>query len=244
MNQKDTSGILLENYKVAPKAVQTFISSGALDKFIQETQAKYKLHIDVAGRLSNEILLVLLGVTDPNELPKNVLNEALISEADFASLFKDINDWVFLPIRQQIRKETAIEGRRGVMAASPAYTVPTKSAAAMPLRSATPVPGTAPVQAGPGHFHLENKLPNHPPQQAVPKAPAPPPAVPAPQPAEGRKLLEDHEEPSIDIKLDKTAVPPNLPGVPHQAVPAPAPIPPLPPASYSVDPYREPIDDK
>jgi hypothetical protein len=63
------------------------------------------------------------------------------------------------------------------------------------------------------------------------------------------KLLEDHEE--AHINFDKTSVPPNLPGVLPSIQPKPTPpvasIPSAPPPisskPYSVDPYREPIDE-
>ena len=80
-------------------------------------------------------------------------------------------------------------------------------------------------------------------QTSVPMPKYAPPVAQRPMiaaaPANDEKLLEDHEEPHIDIKKE---VPANLPGVIH--IEPQKPVAPIPERPYSIDPYREPIDRK
>ncbi len=93
----------------------------------------------------------------------------------------------------------------------------------IPLQAEEMKGGEMKKEQPPEHFHLENKLPTT-----------------------EEKLLEDREEPHIEInQIKKPVLPTNLPGAipPAQQKPV-SPIPPVPSKPYSVDPYREPIDEK
>ena len=91
MNQQELTKLLVDSYKQAPPFIQRFISSGALSKFVEQTQDKYKLHIDVAGRLSDEITMLMVGITDPKEFIQNLAKEALVPEASLSLIVAEIN---------------------------------------------------------------------------------------------------------------------------------------------------------
>ena len=233
-----------------PLPIRKYLASGQYSVVAQNLMKKYSLHIDQGGILERELMLLLMGIEDPEEFAASLKTEAAIPEAMLQQIMTDINQEVFVPLRQE-------EMKTGLGANAPAQTqAPTPSG-----------------QSGSQYFHLENKLPSRPSvvrqpadgggaRPAVQQAPLPPKMNmlrPTPLPSD-KKLLADHEEPHIEFK---PPVPPMLPGsnvpVPTQPPPPPAPAvqapaqPPIPtptsqkpqalaPASYSVDPYREPLE--
>ena len=271
MNQQELTKLLVDSYKQAPPFIQRFISSGALSKFVEQTQDKYKLHIDVAGRLSDEITMLMVGITDPKEFIQNLAKEALVPEASLSLIVAEINQKIFVPLREEMRKgpqpqaappspkategtarESVLQPRTTIIPANP--NLPPRPAEASgvggphPAQMFASVPRYIPPKK---YFNLQNKIP-------------PPAGSQASAMRDGslastdKKLLEDHEEPHIEFNKTpmpvKTAPPPpNLPGV-IQPTPIPEPpFPPLPPpakkpepvvpvAPYSSDPYREPLE--
>ncbi|MBI2409839.1 hypothetical protein HYV30_02230 [Candidatus Kaiserbacteria bacterium] len=215
---------------------------GRLSDTAQLIMERYALHIDEGGILERALTRLLIGLESPDEFASELHAKLPVSEQTLKDIFTDINQEVFVPLREEERKTGMQEPLKPP---APAPGIPRVQVPPLPTPAA-PAPASAGgVSAGePGHFHLENKLPNHP--------PVPTQAVIKPV-QESTKLLEDHEEPHIDIKLDKTAVPANLPGVvqPVAQTPNVEPIAPTPPVAasnrpstpaYSLDPYREPIE--
>lgn len=219
-------------YKNVPPSVRDMLDPGyEIAELIAGLGKRLGLHVDVIGKIAELNRNMLLGLITPPEFLQELL-AAGISDADAKQIITEINQQIFVPLREGLRKGGA----------------PT------------------PVQGG-THFHLENKLPSRPAvvrQPAVPPTTAPlPPKMPVPKPIisqSEKKLLTDHEEPHIEFK---PAQPPILPGsnVPVPATPpaqpapevkvpvqpqVPPPTPPKPqppaPTSYSVDPYREPLE--
>lgn len=105
------------------------------------------------------------------------------------------------------------------------------------------------------YIHHVAPLPKRSPVNKIQPAPAKPAAAASPKPQEitdRARLLEDREEPHINFPASPRAVartappPPNLPGTfPEHTAPVAEPIiqKPLQTRPYSVDPYREPIDE-
>lgn len=105
------------------------------------------------------------------------------------------------------------------------------------------------------YIHHVAPLPKQSPVNKIQPTPAKPAPVVSPKPQEitdRARLLEDREEPHINFPAPPRAAartappPPNLPGTfPEHSVPVAEPIvqKPLQTRPYSVDPYREPIDE-
>ncbi|MCR4333642.1 MAG: hypothetical protein NUV60_01275 [Patescibacteria group bacterium] len=259
-----------------PPPVRDFFASGKVEIVAKNLMMKNQLRVDQAAVVEREIILLLLGLKNPTEFTQTLIAEAKLSPATINSISQDVNDQIFKPIREQLRRQTGSEPRpqaSGMRAGAPAAAVAPQPTGIM-----------APPPQSPKYFHLENKIPAYStqaspavlqhPQQPPPltsrNAPLPPknilprPSItsPAPTKAEGHsplrdalaaamktptpkysenmskpKLLEDHEEPHIDIKENvapqaRLIPPPPFPT--RQAPPAPKP--------YSSDPYREPIE--
>ena len=274
--------------EAAPPLVQEAVMSQATQQVIEQLGKQYTLHIDVIGLLMKLSSYMLLGYSGPKEALEE-LRAASVPEQQARQIIDDINKKIFVPLREKMRG--------GIDAASQS----TK-----PAEAIKPV---MPMAQPETHFHLQNRIEHPPLPKPQPEGsqtslssnstlgdvvrsalatPPPSPKLLPPKPVENEKLLEDHEEPHIEI--DKKTVPSNLPGVvvpagiippgvrfspvipevrpspiipkiepqippiPKVAAPstpvAPAPskpsvLPPAPPIkSYSVDPYREPIDEE
>lgn len=242
-----------------PLPIQKFFEQRKLGETARLFMERYALHIDQGTVLERELMLVLLGLEGPDEFAEALYKELPVSKQTVLDIIADLNREVFVPLREEMRKATGGPPR--------------------PAATRQPEGVIEPPPQSPSYFHLENKLPLTRPalgplntgRQPAP-SPAPlPPRPPAPradasvgspthQMASGQpasKLLEDHEEPHIEIR-DKVQgastpiIPPsvsaplkpsNLPLTPPQNLPDALP-PPAPVKSYSTDPYREPIDER
>ncbi|OGG78925.1 hypothetical protein A3J11_00535 [Candidatus Kaiserbacteria bacterium RIFCSPLOWO2_02_FULL_55_12] len=236
---KPTQQQIIEAYKKLPPPVREFLADpDQLARVLTDIKNTHNLHVDVIGQVNESIGYLLLGLVNLGEF-KDALKAAGVPEGTINEIIAEINQKIFVSLHEQMRSS-----------GSQASASPQKSPAP-PVPASRPTGVMGPPPQSPRYFHLENKLP----APARP-APRPMPAVPPVQPlrpltaprsgASGDrsaqqnglaprpmdKMLEDHEEPHIDIseKVQTVSTPPsNLPGV-------------LPPRG--MDPYREPIDEK
>lgn len=253
----------LKAYQNAPDIVQAVFDAELTTQIIVGLEDKFQLHIDVAGLLGREVGYMLLGLVNPQEF-LNELITAGIPDKDAREIITEINQKIFMPLREEMRKGLGAEVK------SPQAQSAAPSAAPRPMISAQ--------QRPPQTF---TRAPKYvPPRPAVAfDGERPPPALregSQTSPNSGKELLEDHEEPHIEFTkatappLARTAPPPpNLPGVinhpplqrpisevqPSPIIPKvesqiqpksspPKPVTSAPIKSYSSDPYREPIDEK
>ncbi len=261
-----------------PPVVRAYIVQGKYTRVAKGLMSKYGLRIDQGGILERELMLLLMGIETPAEFMQALAEELKLSPQVVASIAQDVNTQIFMPLRAEEMKSGAL--------------VPGAVAQRAPeVRKPEGRPGK--------YFHLENKIPTAasstgstppvvrpaPPTLTIARpvmpmpehiAPLPPKmvlprsvALPAHSQMDASKLLEDHEEPHIELNkipaqppvprapsapiapavpsAPRFAPPPNLPG----AMPPIAPTPPLTPRPvastpvklYSADPYREPIDE-
>lgn len=279
MKHYSTKELLAASEKV-PSSIQEALSSETTISTISNLGTKFQLHIDQIGLVAELNVQVLLGLIGPEEFLKELI-VAGIPDKDAREIMTEINQKIFIPLRKKEEEKggtTAPEVRPSpeILKGEPQKTVPEPTS----------------------HFSLQNKIPLPPPISQPQKSEKPipfatvsqgslPPKVflprpatlgevvrsvlTAPKPLDSNNLLEDHEEPHLEI--NKILVPQNLPGaMPEQVIPevptpevrpspelpkvepqiqpvAPiAPVTPKPIAvdpitSYSSDPYREPIDE-
>lgn len=204
-----------------PPSIRAFFASGKVGTIAKSLMQKNQLHIDHGAILSREIILLLLGINDPAEFSKALAEEAKLDQRTINGIVEDVNTQIFMPLRDEMRKETAA--------------APEQPRTFFHLENKIPLP------------RQNRPTEEKPPQILIPAAPvSPKPALrdvlasvmKAPSDdnhisPEPRQLLEDHEEPHIEFR-NKT----------RAAAPPTQPTPPKPITSYSTDPYREPIDEK
>ncbi len=243
-----------------PPPIRNYLGQGKYSVVANNLTTKYALHIDQGGILEREIMLLLMGIENPDEFIKTLAEEAKLDQQTINSIVRDVNEKIFVPLREEMRKgpqpqaappspkategtarESVLQPRTTIIPANP--NLPPRPAEASgvggphPAQMFASVPRYIPPKK---YFNLQNKIP-------------PPAGSQASAMRDGslastdKKLLEDHEEPHIEFNKTpmpvKTAPPPpNLPGV-IQPTPIPEPVVPVVPiAPYSSDPYREPIE--
>ena len=216
-----------------PSPIRRYLGQGKYSVVANNLMTKYGLHVDQGGILEREIMLLLMGIENPDEFTQALVEEAKLDQQTINNIVKDVNEQIFVPLREEMQKGPAPQApakpaapassetsqgtaREKVM---PLNTVIIPANPQMPSHQAQTFASMLKYSPPQKYFNLQNKIP--------------PPATT--KPMDSSKLLEDHEEPHIEF--GKTVPPPaNLPG----AMPPPLPL----VKPYSSDPYREPIDEK
>ncbi|MFZ1075659.1 MAG: hypothetical protein WAN50_04775 [Minisyncoccia bacterium] len=242
--------------RTLPAAIRQYFEDSAYIPVVQDLSATYSLHIDQAGVLVRNVILLLLGIEDPNEFAAALKNDGGIPDALVTGIMKDVNERIFVPLRDKMEKGTAAKAPE---AAPPSPVAPPAPAANRPDEKKTADNYAPPLQS-PRYLHSEyndifvktmdrssslSPAP-HAPAHPAPAHPQPaqaPRAVPPPLPprytqspiAENEKLLEDREEPHISFNNGVSqqpartpTPPPNLPGAMPPAMPSINRIPPPP----------------
>lgn len=101
-----TEAEIQQAYSGAPRELKEYIDSAIVFDAFHEIRTAYKLHLDHAANLSKAIDSVILGIRSFTELP-GLLTEALPGlDAEMqAKIVKDINDKVFVPLREQVKQK-------------------------------------------------------------------------------------------------------------------------------------------
>ncbi len=223
---------LQEIFPTLPLPIQRFIKEGKHGDATQTIMDRYVLHVDQGAIIEHQLLLALFGVIGPEEFMETLSSKLSVSDDVVGNIIEDVNKEVFIPIREEMRKGSII---------TPAEVKPPQVQAP---RQTAQMGRNEPFRAPSQRPDLRSVLSSI--TREVPK--------PISLRGETPKLLEDHEEPHIEINpaslmatkgVEKPQPPPNLPGIIQPPViPSPKPIPPPIPIikEYSSDPYREPIE--
>ena len=247
---------LLQISDTAPASIRDALSSENTITTITNLGVNLKLHVDQLGLVAELNVQMLLGLVNPQEFLQELI-AAGVPDADAREIMTEINQKIFVPLREEMRKGSAqpprpAEVRQPVSVAGPQAPLMSQQGMIIPANPSLP----------PRQSQVTVSMPRYIPStstkwgsQASPVLPKSPPA-PARRQTDTSRLLEDHEEPHIELGKAPAplrifpprpiaAPPQNLPGV-MQPPPIPKPPtaspPPAPPASYSNDPYREPIE--
>ena len=239
-----------------PPFIRTYIEQQKYTAVAVGLMTKYKLRIDQGGVLELNLLLLLMGINNPSEFTRALIEKAKLDQQTVNSIVQDVNDQIFVPLRKEEEKggATATEVR-------PSPEIPKVE----PQRP-VPVPTSPSSTSQPAsYFKLENKIPlSRPvpqPQKNVPPPTVSKGALPpkvflprpsplgevvrsilaVPKPLDDSTLLEDHEEPHIEINKISVPPPPNLPGaMPPVEAPHLEEIKPVIPVSEAVIPEVQP----
>jgi len=142
--KKFTDAEVIQMTKQAPQPVQEVIENIQTAFYIAELGGKHSLHIDQIGVLAELNRNMLLGLVKPEEFLKELIASG-ISDTDARTITTEINQKIFVPLREQMRKGPMV-------AAEPAKQ-------ATPEVQPSPITKVEPqVQTPPRFFHLENKL--------------------------------------------------------------------------------------
>jgi hypothetical protein len=258
-NQLSLDESIKQVMQTLPPVIREYLAKGKYTPVAQGLMSKYSLRIDQGGILERELMLLLMGIETPEEFVQALGEEAKIAPEAVGNIVQDINTQIFIPLRE--------EERRGpVEKLAPKPLTPSAPPPAPMISAQNPIvmPGAPKVYAPPLQSPMYPGQPTPEPNITF-KRPIQTPSQPSsartvgeqfkapagPQMTDPSKLLEDHEEPHITVgsgaqPAPRYAPPPsNLPGtMPPSQPQAQKPVSPPPAPSYSVDPYREPVDEQ
>jgi hypothetical protein len=217
-----------------PEDMRNLVYSSDMAAIIQQIGQKHQLHIDQIGALEAEAAAAMLGVTALSELPQNIADALSVDERTGAALAADVNDLLFIKIR---------ESMKGLYGDTPRTPSPAPAAANVPPPQPTPAPRPAGPPAAPVMPAQQTPTPSATPAPAEIKPAVPPSAAPAqkmpvgmPPSADAMLALPSISAPKTVEMLPQKPVPASLP---QQSAPT---MPQKPqPKTYAVDPYREPV---
>jgi len=144
-----------------PLPIRTYLASGQFTLVTQNLITKYKLHVDQGGILNREVMLLLMGIENPDEFTQALVEEAKLDKQTISGIMQDVNQQVFIPLRDQMQnegKKVAQPPQRVVQQSAPrpapvnapvpSYAPPTPRVAVPPIRvSQPPAQPATPPQA-------------------------------------------------------------------------------------------------
>jgi hypothetical protein len=99
-----TQEIIKEQLKKLPQNIRNAISSIDLGDKIRKIANKNMLHIDQAGDLETETVLVMLGLEPTADYKENIRRELNISRDRAQAITADIDKEIFMTIRESLKK--------------------------------------------------------------------------------------------------------------------------------------------
>ncbi len=252
--------------RTLPPILRTYLAEEKYTPITRNLMMKYHLRTDQGGVLERNIMLLLMAIESPDEFTQALSEDAQLDGETIGNIVKEVNEQIFVPLRDQVRNaENKTPQPVRVVSVQPPRTNVTN----------TPVPSYAPPSTRTAsdvvNFAKQNSAPSPTPGPSPEHktAPLPPrfgesrPTLPPIQVPVATDLLEDREEPHIEMPkkestipvtprtapppenlptgMSEVSLPPSPPSVP---VPVPltqaetAPTPPLPPAPTFTAPVQ------
>jgi hypothetical protein len=190
-----------------PPPIRHYLGQGKYSVVAQSLMTKYALHVDQGSILEREIMLLLMGIENPNEFVQTLGEEAKLDQQTIKGITEDVNAQIFIPLREEIRKAPITPTRTVPVrpVPSPRVTIPPPSyARPNPIAPPTPVPPPLPtptptppppaprrIEIPPSSMYIQAnpRLPSRPSQSASSMLNRIPPPVPKP-PTPARPTLQ------------------------------------------------------
>ena len=218
--------------RTLPPAIRSYLSQGRHTPVAKSLMAKYGLRVDQGGILEREIILLLMGVENPEEFTRSLVQEANLGQETIAGIVRDVNAQIFAPLREEMRHPTPAPAP--AKPAPQVYAPPPQSPAYVRPETAPPAAPSAPtLNTG----RIPSRIAPLPPKTVLPRPSiafgdggprpsiafgdgGPRPAVASgeggprwqsqtlPTPPSQRLRLEDHEEPHIEFNKVAPPAPP------------------------------------
>ena len=263
MNQDQSELTLEESIKqvmqTLPPVIRAYLVQGKYTVVARGLMAKYALRIDQAGVLEREIMLLLMGIENPDEFIKVLTDEAQLGQQVINGIVRDVNSQIFVPLQEEERKNGMGNAPQPAVLPPSHFHLENKIPAGVSKRPAlrdvlaavTMTPNNRMLEDH-EEPHIEFKqasmppapqanLPGAMPSVAVPEVRPSPilpkvePHIPKAAPIQPRPIPAGARAPFVVVpKVESSASPKTVPSTPAE--------PPAPAKPYSVDPYREPID--
>src|SRR3989344_6496742 len=122
MNQDQPELSLDESMKqvmeTLPPVIRAYLAQGKYTVVAKTLMAKYGLRIDQAGVLEREIMLLLMGIENPDEFIQALMEEAKLDKKVIDGIVQDVNTQIFIPLRQEEMKSAQMKKEAPIPAAT------------------------------------------------------------------------------------------------------------------------------
>lgn len=96
--------ILKARFEQLPKDVKKAIMATPWEEKLNQISNKHSLHIDQAGHLGEETVLVMFGIEHTDSLIPNIVKHVEVSEEKAEAIAEDLNREIFLKVRESLKK--------------------------------------------------------------------------------------------------------------------------------------------
>lgn len=138
---KYTQQQLEEKYDNLPEDLRAALFNVDIANKMFEIGKKNRLTIEETGNVSEEAGLVILGLEKPQNLLANIKNRLNLDESEIKKIVHDVNEQVFFPLREALRKAHNIDIEGGETPRTPQPPAPVRAASP---ESAQPVAPSRP----------------------------------------------------------------------------------------------------
>lgn len=166
MAEENSKGEIEQRLAELPDDVRSAVLSAQLGEHVREIGQKHNLHIDQIGMLEDETMLVMLGFFPPETFSEQIAEQLRIPEADAALVAQEVNDQIFLPIRESMKRFTELKRVQAqtpsvqtlpsnslqtqtVVTSAPTTVIPIQKPTSTPILPQTAVPTPAPTPSAP-----------------------------------------------------------------------------------------------
>ncbi len=98
-----------ERMQEIPAPLARAIQESGWENIVFDIGRKYNLHVDDIGEMQNELILVLVGITHPEEFRSILLNEIRIPSDKIDLIINDLNVQINEKIKNSLKKHLDIE---------------------------------------------------------------------------------------------------------------------------------------
>jgi len=101
----ETEQQLKDAFTSLPKVLQEAITNADVQANLRKLADVHKLHLDKWTILENEIMMALLGITDPNDLAHAISEQVSIPLVQAQQITNSVAEIVFDPIQDELKGE-------------------------------------------------------------------------------------------------------------------------------------------
>ena len=86
-----------------PPVIRNYLAQEKYTPVTRSLMMKYHLRTDQGGVLEREIMLLLMGIESPAEIIQMLTEEARLDQQTINGIMQDVNEQIFIPIRERMR---------------------------------------------------------------------------------------------------------------------------------------------
>lgn len=113
MSEEVNEQLIKEQLKSLPRPVQEAVASFDWAREVFEVGRAHTLHVDQIGQIQTEVMLVVIGLISPKDFHDQMISRIGINEDQALEIADEVNERVFVPIREFMKNYYAEEEKKG-----------------------------------------------------------------------------------------------------------------------------------